>query len=247
MRTQNKAGDNLDALPEYGELLKIGGFTETVGLDTVKYTNSQTPSKGSFAIYIDGNKHTCTNGAVADVKMDFSIGMPAKINATLSAFLDNKGIATSEANPSVTLSSEDILLVGCTDIISRDGTAITADKITVEVNPQVDKFYGMGLKEYSISDYTIKITADFYPENANYNDAITKVGSGAVEALVIKLGTGTAGDMVDGKSVLIEADLAKVISFTDSNDKSNLKRQITFLLQGDSAGECISITHGNFA
>ena len=245
MRTSNKAGDALDTVPEYGEILKLGGFTETVGVDSVVYKNSQTPAKGSVCVYIDGNKHSSTNGAVADVKMDFTVGMPAKITATLSAFLDNEGVATTATNPTVTLSTEDLMVVGCTDIISTDGTAIKADKVGIEVNPQVDKFYGMGIKEYAISDYNIKITADFYPENANYNDAITKINAGTVEALLIKLNTGTAGALVDGKSVLVTATLGKVTSFTDSNDKSNLKRSVTWMLQGNSAGECISIAHGN--
>lgn len=242
MRMSNSAGDNLDAVPEYGELLKIGGFTETIGVDTVVYTNTQTPVKGSAVAYIDGWKQTMTGSVAADLSFDFSIGKAGVITASLSAYLDNKGVAVSATNPTVTLSPEPCLMVNCTDIITAGGTAVKADKITIAMGADIQDFYGLGLKEFSMQDYSIKVTADFYPENADYNVAINKINSQTVEALVIKLGTDNSGALVDGKSVLIECDTAKASSFSDSIDKSTLKRSFVWLLQGS---EQISIKHGN--
>jgi hypothetical protein len=252
MRTQDKAGTAFDTVPEYGELLKIGGFDQTIdtataGEETVIYTNSQTPLKGSAIAYIDGYKHTMTGSIVADLTFNFNIGKAAEISGALSAFIDNKGIATAEAIPTVTLSDENILIVGCTDIMTAGGGTVKADSITITMNSEVEKFYGMNLKEYSMNDYMIKVEASFYPENADYNAAMTKLTSETVEAIIIKLGTGTAGALVNGKSVQITASLAKASNVSDSNEQGNVKRTFTWLLQGDSTGKAIEIKHGFFA
>ena len=108
MRHQNSAADALDTVPQYGELLKIGGFTETIDTttptqETVTYTNTQTPVLGSAVAYIDGYKHQMTGSLAADLTFNFPIGKAATISAALSAFLDNSGIAAAEATPAVTL------------------------------------------------------------------------------------------------------------------------------------------------
>jgi len=246
MRFQNSAADALDTVPEYGELLKIGGFDETIdtstlGEETVTYTNTQAPVLGSAVVYLDGNKHTMTNSIAADLTFNFPIGSPATVSAALSAFIDNKGISTSEANPTVTLLDEAVLLVGCADIMTAGGVNISPDNITIAMGADIQEFYGMGeLKQFNMTDYMIKVTADFYPENANYNDAITKLGAETIEALSIKLGT-LEGALVNGKSVQIDCDFGQVSTFSDSSDKSTLKRSVTWLLTGENQ---ISIKHG---
>lgn len=252
MRCQNTAADALDTLPEYTELLKISGFDVTVdtavaGQETVTFTNTQTPVVGSAVAYIDGYKQTMTASVVADTTFNFAIGKAAEISSAISAFIDNKGIATAEATPSVTLNSEPVLLVACTDIMTAGGTVIKPNNVTISMGAEIEKYYGMGLKEYSLNDYMIKIEATFFPDNADYNSAITKLANETVEALVIKLGTGTAGAMVSGKSVLIECDLAKANNVSDSDTQGKVQRTFTWLIQGDSTGKAISIQTGYFA
>lgn len=252
MRSSNSDESALETPPAYGELLKIGGFSETIttttpGEETVVYTNSQTPSKGSALAYVDGYKHSITNSLVADLTFNFAIGKAATISAALSAFIDNAGVATSAAVPSVTLNDEPCLLVSCADIMTAGGTSIKADSIKITMGSQVEKFYGMNIKEFNIQDYTIKVVATFYPENADYNDAINALKAETVEALVIKLGTNGTGSLINGKSVEVTASLGKANSFSDSTDKSTLKREFTWLLQGDSTGKAIEIKHGFFA
>jgi hypothetical protein len=251
MRATNSAGDALDTLPEYHDLLLVGGFEFDIDGDpeeeTVIYKNTQTPISGSAVAYIDGYKHTITGSLVADLTMNFAIGKAAEISASISAFIDNKGIATTEATPSVTLNQEPILIVGCTDIFTVGAGVIKPDNVTITMGSEVAKFYGMGLKEYSISDYMIKIEASFYPDNNQYNSAMTKLANETVEALEIKLGTGAGGSMVSGKSVLIKANLAKASTFSDAEDQGKVKRTFTWLLQVDPDGEALTIQHGYFA
>jgi hypothetical protein len=247
MRFSNSAADALDTVPEYGELLKIGGFTETIdatpGAETVIYANTQAPVRGSAVAYIDGKKHQMTDSLVADITMNFPIGKVATITANLSAFLDNDGVAATEANPTVTLNDEAVLITGCADIFTAGGVSLVPDNITIATGADVQEFYGMGRKEFGIQDYMIKVTADFYPENANYNTAVTKLGAGTTEAIVIKLGT-NAGTEVNGKTVVITCDTAKASAFSDSADKSTVKRSFTWLLTGTNQ---IAIKHGFYA
>ena len=247
MRFSNSAATALDTPPEYGELLKIGGFDETIdttlGAETVTYTNTQTPALGSAVAYLDGNKHSMTGSVAADLTFNFPIGKAATVDASLSAFLDNSGVAVAEANPAVTLSPEGCLIVGCADIMTAGGTTIVPDNISIAMGSSIEKFYGMGLKEFQLTDYMIVVTADFYPENANYNDAINLLIADTTEAIDIKLGT-NAGALVNGKSVHITCATAKAQTFTDSADKSTVKRSFSWLLTGTNQ---ISIAHGFFA
>jgi len=247
MRFSDSAGTALDTPPEYGELLKIAGFTETidtsVGEETVIYTNRQAPLRGSGVAFVDGKKHEMTDSLVADVTMNFPIGKVATISAALTAFLDNDGVAGTEANPTVTLNDEGVLLVGCADIFTAGGSALVPDNISITTGADIQEFYGMGRKQYEMKDYMFKVTADFYPENADYNDAIENLAAGTTEAIVIKLGT-NAGTEVNGQTVAITCDTAKASAFSDSADKSTVKRSFTWLLTGTDQ---IAIKHGFYA
>jgi len=111
----------------------------------------------------------------------------------------------------------------------------------------VQELYALGVKEFNIADYVTKLTADFYVDSADYADAITKLNAETVEAIVIKLGTNQTGSLINGKSIEITADVSKANTFTDSIDKSRVKRSFTWLLRPDGSDTNISIKHGFFA
>ena len=252
MRSSNSAADALDTVPEYGELLKICGFDETIETgtpseETVIYTNSQTPVNGSALAYVDGKKFAMTDSIVGDATFNFEVGKPAMLDATLQGFLDDAGVPTDEVPASTTLSEEPRLIVSCGDIITAGGSAISADKITIAMGADVQELYALGLKEFNINDYVIKLTADFYVDSADYSDAITKLNAETAEAIVIKLGTNQTGALINGKSIEITASVAKASTFTDSTDKSRVKRSFTWLLRPDGSNVNLSIKHGFFA
>lgn len=251
MRSSNVAATALDTPPEYGEMLKLCGFDETIvttlGVESVTYTNSQAPTPGSGIAFVDGKKFTMTGGVVGDATFTFEIGKVAVLDVALSGFLDNNGIPTDVANPAVTLNDEPTLIVSCGDIITAGGTAVSADKITISMGATVEEYYALGLKEFDISDYVIKLTADFYVDGANYADAITKLNAETAEAIVVKLGTNQTGNLINGKSIEIKADVSKASAFTDSTDKSRVKRSMTWLLRPNGSDVNLSIKHGFFA
>ena len=252
MRSTNTAADALDTVPEYGQLLTLCGFTETVdtttpGAETVTYTNSQTPVRGSGVAYVDGKKFTMTDSLVGDATFNFSIGKAAMLDVSLQGFLDNAGVPTNEATPSVTLNTEPTMIVSCGDIITAGGTAVSADNISITMGADIQELYALGLKEFNVNDYVIKLTADFYVDSANYADAITKLNAETAEAIDIKLGTNQTGALINGKSMHITASVAKANAFTDSMDKSRVKRSFTWLLRPDGSNVNVSIKQGFFA
>ncbi len=251
MRSSNVAATALDTVPGYGEVLKISGFDETIdttpSAETVIYTNTQAPIVGSGIAFIDGKKYTMTDTMVGDASFVFETGKAAVFNAALSAFLDDSGVPTTVANPSVTLSDEPLLIVSCADIILAGGAAVTADRISIEMGADIQELYGLGLKEFTMSDYVIKLTADYYVDSTNYADAITKLNAGTAEAIDIKLGTNQTGALINGRSVHITAGVAKASAFVDSADKSKVKRSFTWILRPNGSDVNLSIKHGFFA
>ena len=161
--------------------------------------------------------------------------------------MDNSGIPSDEATPDVTLDDEPCLLVSCGDVITAAGTAVKADMITIEMGADIQELYALGLKEYNINDYVIKLTADFYVESADYADAINALNDETVEAIEVSLGTNQTGALINGKSILVTADFGKANAFTDTSSESRVKRSYTWLLRPDANDHNIRILHGYFA
>ena len=230
------------------EDLNTGAYTVTAVGDSVLYTNSQTPIRGSGVGYVDGKKYTATDSIVGDASFTFEVGKSASISAALQGFLDNNGVPTNEANPDVTLNDEPVMIVSCADVLTAGGSTVQADMITIEMGADIQELYGIGgLKEFNINDYVIKMTADFYVDSADYDNAITKLNNETVEAINIKLGTNQTGELINGKSVYIVADFGKANTFSDSSSEGKVKRSFTWLLRPDANDHNLKILHGYFA
>ena len=247
MRSNDKSGIALDTIPEIGELLKTCGFDESIAAGTgVTYTNSQAPKNSSAVANIDGWEYSMTDSLVGDLTITADIGKPLQASAKLSAFLDNEGVPTAVAAPTVALSDEGLVLMTCSDIVLVDGTAVAADQITIAMGAEVSEMYALGDKGFSLDDYVIKVTATFFVENPNYADAIAKLNAQSVDTLDLKFGTDSTGALIDGKSIHITAGLAKASTYSDSAENSKIKRSFTYLLQGDASGQNIKIGYGTF-
>lgn len=251
MRTQNKVGDALSTVPDYGELLKLVGFTEAIDTttpsqETVTYTwnTASAPALGSAVYYLDGKKQTMTNTIAMNGSFEFNVGEPAMLNCTMSSFVDNKGVAVNEANPTVTLSTEDCIMVDKNTIYTEDGTQLQASNLTIDMGAQINKFYGMSLQEYQLTDFEPTITADFYLDETNYNDAINKLINQGTVNIVVKIGTDENGNSVSGKTVEFNITNVKFENYSDSDDQDSIKRTHELLLTADSS---FSIKTGYFA
>ena len=228
-----------------GEALNTAAYTSTSAGSSPRFTNTHNPLVGSAINYLDGNKHTMTDGVICDTSFDFTLGVGAMMNMSFSSYLDAEGIPTAEATPDVTsvLNVNPVIVVGCADIMLTGGTALRADNITITANPVTANRRGFGKQAFEIVDYKFEITATFLPENADYADAITKIRDATKEAIKIQIGLDSSSLPVNGKTVEVLANIAKAKTVSDANDNSSLKRTFTWQLQGN---EQISIKHGFF-
>jgi len=246
MRTNDKSGSALDTPPECSALFQVCGLDEVVTADNVTYTNSQQPKIGSAVLNIDGKQFTSTSSIVGDATFVFEIGKPAKFDASLSGFLDNQGIPTDTASVATTLSAENLIMMTCADIVLADSTAVQADQVTIAMGAQISEKYALGVKEFQMTDYVIKLTASFFVDSANYKDAQQKLIDQDVDTIHCKFNT-LNGVSVDGQSLEVIATNGKVSSYTDSAVDSTVKREVTWLLRPGAGGANIQFKYGKLA
>lgn len=253
LRTSDKGQTAFATPPFYGKVLKVCGLLETIdtgtaGQETVIYSNNQSPEVGSLIAYTDDKKWTSTGSIVGDASFTFTAGSAGMMEFGLSGFLDNQGIPVDETNPVITPNMEDLVVITKNDTISAGGTLAKAEEIRLSMNAQIEEFYGVsGLKEYNIVDYTVRIEADYFVDKGTFADDQQKVIDQVVEAIEIKLGTDSSGNLVNGKSIKITAPLAKASSISDSVEKSKVKRTMSWLVQNNGSGESFQMQHGFFA
>ena len=72
-----------------------------MAVDVIPYT--------SAIAYLDGQKFEMAGTLSTSIDFDFVVGEPAKISATLQGYMEPT--PTAEANPTVTLSDEKVIIV----------------------------------------------------------------------------------------------------------------------------------------
>lgn len=254
MRSNDVGALALDTVPGYGLLLRCAGFDETIvatpGVETVTYTNNSDDIPNSSAIaYIDGTKLTMTDSLVCGTTIDMKIGEPATITANFQGYMDDaKGV--TEANPTVTLTDEPLLVVSCADVVLLDGTCLPIESATITMNEEVADLYTMGgacgLKSNTITDYALKLDLTFFVDDAEYGREATLIEAGLAKAVVIKLGLDSTSTEVNGKSVVITCDLAKANTYSDTANNDLLSRTLSMRLF-DGTNPAVQIKNGFFA
>ncbi len=254
MRTSDVGATALETPPGYGILLKAAGFAEvidtTVDQETVSYTNGiDSMPTSSALVYVDGNKFSFTGALSSSFDIVLEIGQIAKMDSTFFGYIDDPA-PVPEANPSVTLSSENPLVVSCADLVTYDGTCLPLKKVTISMNPENTDIYTIGgtcgIKSNLITDYALTLEAEFFVDSDTYDREITNIEAGAARAIEIKLGLDADSNLVNGKSLLITADLATTVMYEDSPEDDLLSRKVTYRLM-DGVTPAITFKTGFFS
>lgn len=251
MRSNDLGGTALDTAPEYGELLKICGFTETVDAGVgVTYTNTQTPELGSGVVYVDGNRFDFTGSLASDFVMTLQVGTPAMITANLQGYIDDAK-PTQEVQPAVVDNDEPLMVVSCANLVTLGGTVLKPDRVTFSTNPEIADFYTMGgangLKAKAMTDYALLCTIDFFVDNEDYDREIIAIEDQTTATLEVDIATDENSLLVNGKSMKVSCDLVKTENYADTDSNNALKRSVTYRLQNNASDVAISILLGTFA
>jgi len=255
MRTSDKTGTALDTPPNFGLLLKCGGFNETIdtatpGEETVTYTNNtNNVPKVSAIAYMDNNKFTMTDSLSCGVEIVLNVGEPAKITNNFSGYMDS-ATPVQEANPAITLTDELALVVSCADLVTYDGTCLPLESVKIKTNPEIQDIYTLGgqdcgIKSNFISDYALELEATFYVDSSEYGREAAMISAGEAKEIVVKIGLDDQSKEVSGKSVVFTANMSTATTYSDSSDKDTLKRVVTYRLMDDTE-PALSIKTGFF-
>jgi len=226
------SGSALDTPPDWKEVYKVCGMSETidsgVGTESVTYTPSQSaPSTLSeVAVWRDGRKRVAS-GVIGSLTIAGQVGEPITQTAEISGFTTIAGV--SEANPTASEVDEDLLLIlKSTDTMTFTGTAYKGQKFTLTQGNDISKFYGIGLKTFERYDFDSTLEVTYFKENENI---YTDFANGTTHAVVIQAGS------ANGKAVKITAGQATVQDLQESSIDGKEAVTVTFNLKGDATGE----------
>jgi hypothetical protein len=228
LKTNNKAGDDLDTPPAISNLFKACGLTETPTTDTdVIYTPNHDYVEGSQAlVYLDGYKREVI-GAVANLKISGTVGEVAKAIFTVSGFTTPE--AQAQPNPTVTLDTEALLIVSKVSAITYGGTALNIESFDFDLGNVINQNYTTGLSEFVRTDFDPMITLNGIKTKGD-ESGWTELVADSVKEIKIVLGSGP------GKQFTLIASQAKTKEMSESDKEGIVNFSRTFRCQGDASG-----------
>ena len=240
-----------DTPAEYNELLKVSGFKETINANNVLLENETAYiDRGSAYVYMDGKRFDFTHTLVGDSEIVLNVGEIGRVNTTLSGYIDDPK-ATDDPNPAVTLNQNNVIIVSCVDIVTRDGVVIPAEGVTFSTNPQITNLYTMGgasgIKADEITDYALTCEIRFPVDSAVFGHDASMIEAGTIESINVVIGADASGQPVNGQSVVFNCDAAKAVVYNDEIENDVLRRVTTLRLYDNGAQSALSITTGDFA
>ena len=228
LRGSDKTGTAPKTAPKIAELLKSVGLTETQGTVDITYTpNHGYVSPSTCYIYQDDEKRSIT-GAMADMKIEGTVGEAAKATFTVQGFTLPAPVI--ETNPTVTLDSNSLMIVSKITAVTLAGTVLNITKFELSLNNELKLDYATAMSEFVRKDFapTIKLTG---VKTKGDLTAWSDLTATSVKEIIIILGSGA------GKTITITASQAKTSDMEENDDDGTVGYSRTFDLQGDAVGE----------
>lgn len=225
LRGNDKTGLAPETPPAVADLLKACGMTETVGAADVTYTpNHGVVSPSQAIVYVDGKKRS-VDGIVGNFKLSGTVGECAMVEFELQGYTD---IADSdEANPSVTLDSETLMVVKSVSAVTEDGTTFNLKSFDFNLNNEIIDIYAISLAKFERVNFDPKISLTGYRDSTD-TTSWTELAAQTTRAVAIELGSGT------GKTVTLTIDSAMPISNSESDDSGKLSITKEFRCEKDA-------------
>jgi len=228
LRGSDKTGVLPKTPPKIAELLKASGLTETQGTIDVTYTpNHGYVSPSTCIVYQDDEKRTVT-GATCDMKIKGTVGEAAKAIFTIQGFTTATPVA--EANPTVTLDSNTLMIVSKVTAVTLAGTTLNVTDFEFSLNNDNKLDYATAMSEFTRRDFNPQIKLTGIKEKGNLT-AWTDLLAVSVKEIIIVLGSGA------GKTLTITATQANTVDIDENDNDGIVAYSRTFDLQGDATGD----------
>jgi Phage tail tube protein len=212
LRGNDKTGLAPETLPSISSLLKASGLSESIGLSDVKYTPNHsiiTPSQA--AVYMDGKKRL-VDGIVCDFKLSGTVGECAIVEFNAQGYTDIAD--TDEANPTVVLDSEALMVVNKVQVVTIGGGTFNLKSFEFSLNNEIQDIYAIDLAQFERTDFDPKISLVGYRDSTD--TAWVQLAAEELKTIEIVLGNEV------GKSVTLKIDSAKPIDNSESDDSGKL-------------------------
>lgn len=220
--------------PSYAALFKACGLTENIDTtnNIVTYAPGGTPA-GFAKNYIDGSVRSIT-GIAGDFKLSGSVGEIAKFTFSLKGFSDLA--ETAEANPTVTLDANPNLVVTSATAITVGGGTINLQEFEFSMGNEIQESYGIGVKEFYISDFkpTITVKAIKTKGNATHWDDLK---NNTLKEVKVILGSGA------GNTITFTASYCNPNDVSESDDSGEVVYNQTWICQSTVGNDNFSIVY----
>ncbi len=228
LRGSDKTGTAPKTAPKIAELLKAAGLTETQGTVDITYTpNHGYVLPSTCYVYQDDEKRSVT-GAIADMKIEGSVGQAAKVTFSVQGFtLPTPAV---ETNPTVTLDTNSLMIVSKITAITLGGTALNITKFELSLNNETKLDYATAMSEFVRKDFAPKIKLSGIKTKGDLTPWTDLIAT-SVKEIIITLGSGA------GKTVTITATQASTSDMEENDDNGTVAYSRTFDLYGDATGE----------
>lgn len=228
LRGSDKTGAAPKTAPKIAELLKAAGLKETVGTVDITYSPNHTEvSPSTCIVYQDDEKRTVT-GAIADMKIEGTVGQAAKATFSIQGF--TVPTPTVEANPTVTLDTNTLMIVSKVTAITLAGATLNITKFEFSLNNEISSNYATSMSEFVRKDFAPKIKLSGIKNKGDLTPWTDLIAS-SVKEIIIILGSGA------GKTLTITATQASTSDMEENDGDGIVEYSRTFDLQGDSTGE----------
>ncbi len=228
LRGSDKTGVAPKTAPKIAELLKAAGLKETLGTADITYSpNHSEISPSTCYVYQDDEKRSVT-GAIADMKIEGTVGQAAKATFTIQGF--TTPTPTVEVNPTVVLDTNTLMIVSKITAITLAGTALNITKFELLLNNENSVNYATGMSEFVRKDFAPKLKLSGIKTKGDLTPWTDLIAT-SVKEIIITLGSGA------GKTLTITATQASTSDVEENDDDGIVAYSRTFNLQGDATGE----------
>lgn len=228
LRGSDKTGVAPKTAPKIAELLKAAGLKETLGTADITYSpNHAEISPSTCYVYQDDEKRSVT-GAIADMKIEGTVGQAAKATFTIQGF--TTPTPTVEVNPTVVLDTNTLMIVSKITAITLAGTALNITKFELSLNNENSVNYATGMSEFVRKDFAPKLKLSGIKTKGDLTPWTDLIAT-SVKEIIITLGSGA------GKTLTITATQASTSDMDENDDSGIVAYSRTFDLYGDATGE----------
>ena len=212
LRGNDKTGAAPQSAPAIDDLLQASGLAGAAGADFYQYVpNHESLSPAEAVVYIDGKKRSVT-GVVSNFKLSGSVGECAVVEFAASGYTSMG--ETDEANPSVTLDDETLMIVDSVTAVSVDGSTFNLKSFDFDLGNETQDIYAVGLAKFERTDFNPKISLTGYKDSLDTSWA--DLESQALKSIQVELGNGT------GKTVTLTVASALPLTNSESDDSGKL-------------------------